>query len=144
MTLRAEVTEGDPAQGPTRGVSGGVPAPRSPPRSRTPFAPDPTRTLRPPAHDHDQYLRYFLNHLLASGPEGQSAPPGYPPAPTTHPLIGRAACPTPIPIHPSEAQRSSDCWKSARDADTQSKEEWLASKRTEVRGVAAGQASLLG
>ncbi len=36
---------------------------------------------------------------------------------------------TPTHTHPSEVQISTDCWKAARDADTESKEEWLAAKR---------------
>ena len=30
-----------------------------------------------------------------------------------------------------------DCWKASRDADTESREEWLAAKRTEEQRVAA-------
>ncbi|MEN8655301.1 hypothetical protein ABCR94_33150 [Streptomyces sp. 21So2-11] len=38
--------------------------------------------------------------------------------------------------HPSEVQISTDCWKAARDADTESKEEWLAAKRAEEQQTA--------
>ncbi|BDH15432.1 hypothetical protein [Streptomyces hygroscopicus] len=38
---------------------------------------------------------------------------------------------------PNEVQRSTVCWKAARDTDTASKEQWLAAKRAEEQQTAA-------
>ena len=44
---------------------------------------------------------------------------------------------TPLRAHSSEVQRSADCWKSVRDADSAGKEEWLAARRAEEQQTAA-------
>ncbi|MFC4606896.1 hypothetical protein ACFO9E_03505 [Streptomyces maoxianensis] len=41
------------------------------------------------------------------------------------------------PPRPDEVQISTDCWQAARDADTETKEEWLAAKRAEEQQAAA-------
>ncbi|MCW8379796.1 hypothetical protein [Streptomyces justiciae] len=43
---------------------------------------------------------------------------------------------TPIRTRPSEVQISTDCWKAARDSDTESKEAWLTAKRAEEQQAA--------